>query len=266
MHLKGCTKLESLCLAHTSITNAGLKHIEPLTKLRRLDLSNTRVTDNGLASMVRLAGLEELKLCYNFIWDDGVSHLTPLTALKSLDLRATKLSDQGLMELGRMSQLRELRVGPGHFTTAGIGYLANLRNLEILDLSRSDASENAYRGSRLPATPSIEIHARSSPYNLGFRALARMTKLRELRLVNSWITDEYVTHLAGLTKLRILDLSPASRITDEGLLKLQGLRELRELKVGRTNISVEAVCELQSMLPQTRILEDIPAMSAGDGR
>jgi Leucine-rich repeat (LRR) protein len=48
VHLKGMTKLGTLKLSGTKISNAGLRHLKGLTSLKYLDLKGTSVTDEGV--------------------------------------------------------------------------------------------------------------------------------------------------------------------------------------------------------------------------
>ena len=59
VHLRGLTKLQSLNLMDTPVTEAALEGLEGLTNLQSLDLWNTNVTDAGL---VHVKGLNKLQL------------------------------------------------------------------------------------------------------------------------------------------------------------------------------------------------------------
>ncbi len=45
------TKLKTLILGFTKVTDAGLLHLKDLTKLQRLELENTKVTQTGIADL-----------------------------------------------------------------------------------------------------------------------------------------------------------------------------------------------------------------------
>ena len=51
VHLEGMTKLCYLDLRRTQVTDAGLVHLKGMTKLCYLDLSHTQVTDAGLVPL-----------------------------------------------------------------------------------------------------------------------------------------------------------------------------------------------------------------------
>ena len=51
MHLKGLTKLQSLFIGGTQVTDTGLVHLKGLTKLQTLELDGTQVTDEGVKKL-----------------------------------------------------------------------------------------------------------------------------------------------------------------------------------------------------------------------
>ena len=50
-HLKSSTKLQTLDLMETKVTDAGLEHLKGLTKLQSLNLKRTKVTDEGVKKL-----------------------------------------------------------------------------------------------------------------------------------------------------------------------------------------------------------------------
>jgi hypothetical protein len=70
------TKLETLSLGGTKVTDAGLEHLQGLANLATLNLENNRgVSDSGLV------------------------HLKGLTKLRTLNLGGTKVTDAGVGDL-----------------------------------------------------------------------------------------------------------------------------------------------------------------------
>ena len=51
MHLKGLTKLKTLYLNDTQVSDTELAHLKGLTKLTNLEFDVTRVTDAGVAEL-----------------------------------------------------------------------------------------------------------------------------------------------------------------------------------------------------------------------
>ncbi len=112
-HLDGITKLKELNLAgrrfidagfenaSTGITDAGLVHLKGMARLEKLDLSGTRITDAGLLYLGGMTRLQELDLSYTRVNGTGMVHLKGLTSLQSLNLRGTKVDDFGAQEVRR---------------------------------------------------------------------------------------------------------------------------------------------------------------------
>jgi hypothetical protein len=95
------SRLESLGLNWTPLTDAGLAYLTGLTRLRELALMQTRITDAGLAHLRGLTSLEDLWLADTRITDAGLAHLTGLTRLRQLWLKGTQVTDAGVGELRR---------------------------------------------------------------------------------------------------------------------------------------------------------------------
>ena len=72
------TRLKSLCLARTNLTDSDLQHFRRLRKLRTLTLTETKVSDVGL------------------------QYLKPLTSLRELHVEATEVTEEGLLQLKKV--------------------------------------------------------------------------------------------------------------------------------------------------------------------
>jgi Leucine-rich repeat (LRR) protein len=73
--LKGLTKLQSLNLSETKITDVGLEYLNVFTKLQSLDLWHTNVTDAGLERLKGMVALQDLYLTGTRVTDAGVKKL-----------------------------------------------------------------------------------------------------------------------------------------------------------------------------------------------
>ena len=77
-------------LAHTKVTDGGLKTLSTFSNLRSLDLSHTAITSVGVRLLSRLDKLEMLNLTATGVDDTGVALLRHKTRLKRLYLFETK--------------------------------------------------------------------------------------------------------------------------------------------------------------------------------
>ncbi len=126
--------IRSLCLGHTSVTDAGLQHIRDCNQLRWLDLSFTSASDAGVAWLGDLKLLEQLNFEKTKITDRTVELVGDLRQLEELDLSQTLITDAGLKHLSRLSQLSILWLTGTQVTDEGLTALAPLRSLEQLEL------------------------------------------------------------------------------------------------------------------------------------
>jgi len=67
--------LQTLNLAATQVTDAGIKHLASLSQLKKLDLSRTAIDDAGVEELKGLKQLEELKLYQTGVTDAGLGAL-----------------------------------------------------------------------------------------------------------------------------------------------------------------------------------------------
>jgi hypothetical protein len=89
----------------------------------------------------------------------------------------------------------------------------------------------------------------------GLMWIARATRLRQLFLADTRISDVTLGRLTRLSHLEELDLS-GTQITDDGLKQLAGLRSLRLLWVTDTAVSDGAIAELRESLSGVDIRGD----------
>ena len=141
-----------------------------------------------------------------------------------------------------------------------IAPLADLHRVEVLDLSdclEVRSSDLAVLG-KLPHLRVLHLGRTDYPWmrtepdarHLDGVAptIGRLTRLEELDLSGSDLTDAGVRSLAGLTRLETLDLS-RTHITDAGLKSVADLPRLRELRLDGTQISNEAASALARRRP-----------------
>ena len=128
-HLDGLTELLSLDLGRTRVSDAGLVHLKALRRLSKLDLGDTQVTDTGLTHLARLGNLSVLNLAGTKVTDTGLVHLKGLNSLSELDLASTLVTDAGLSHLSGLSNLAELDLSYTKVTEKGLVHLTGLKEL-----------------------------------------------------------------------------------------------------------------------------------------
>jgi internalin A len=98
----------------------------------------------------------------------------------------------------------------------------------------------------LPGKPIVKVDLHSTKVtDADLVILKDLSDLRELDLrLNPQITDDGVTNLAGLTKLKFLNLF-RTQLSDKGLAHLQRLTELQTLLIGGTKVTDAGLVQLK---------------------
>jgi F-box/leucine-rich repeat protein 14 len=218
---------------------------------------------------------------------EDVKTLADIKALKgeSLAVRGENLGDEELIALTRRGALQRLDLsGCDALTDASVKELSRLVRLEELDLSLcnqiTDASVKAL--SQLPSLRSLSLNWCYQVSDVGVSALASSQSLEALTLWScEKVTDRGVEALATLATLRRLELPDFAVITDVGLMALssgasqiemlrldhlsrisdQGIRSLAGLKglsclliKDCVQVSKAAVEDLQTALPACEVV------------
>jgi internalin A len=194
------------------VSDGDMPKLASQSELKKLDLSMTRVSDQGLLLLKPLVGLEELNLRYaELITDEGMSAVKGWKHLRKIDLRGTKVTD----------------------TT--VGYLGALTTLESIDLGFAQISDN------------------------GIELLTNLPHLKELTLGGNKLTDTGIQALRLMPTLEYLDLSGPQRtdsglwsvsLTESGVASVATLTQLRELRIGGSNVTALSLEQLKKGLPK----------------
>ncbi len=123
-HLDRLTSLRWLTI-YTPVGHADnqimrLKRLKSLGRLRGLNLDGTDATDAGVWQLDGLTDLELLGLDETRVTDACLTHLGRLTALQNLFLNKTQVSDEGLVHLRGMVNLARLHLKGTKVTAAGV--------------------------------------------------------------------------------------------------------------------------------------------------
>lgn len=110
-NLNSLPRLRQLIFHNPLFDDDDLKALRPvLTRIHSLDIGNTRVTDNGLQHLSTATQLRSLGVGRTQITDDGMRHLRKLTKLEYLDLLGDNVTDLGLWEASNLKSLRVLNI------------------------------------------------------------------------------------------------------------------------------------------------------------
>ena len=192
-----------------------LANLKEFSELRSLTLYPPRGCDETLEALRELKKLESLTLADTAdLTAAGAAHLDALPKLKELALVGPGLDDSVLRQIARLSKLESLMFG-GAFTDVGLAQLRGCTHLKQLQLAAMD-------GGRLT--------------DRGLESLSGLTNLVHLSLVQ-------------------MDEDGPSRwnVTDAGLLRLRGLKELQQLELGSSAVTEAGIAELKRALPNLKV-------------
>ena len=156
-----------------------------------------------------------------------LGRLRELPGLRRLSL--DRALDEDLVNVGALRSLTNLKLASPYVTDAGLGYLENLQRLEHLDLGFAGISDAGTRVS-----------------DAGLSPIADKFDLQYLDLYGTQITDEGLVQLAGLRRLKHLNLSYTA-IGDAGLAVLTNMPELEFLGLRGTLVTDEGLAPLRSL-------------------
>ncbi len=149
-------RLQRLNIGTSSLSDAGIAHLERLTNLSYLFLQGNEVTDGGLSRLKRLTKLNSLDLTGTQVTDAGLVHLQGMTKLTRLTLQGTQVTDAGLSYLKRLTDLRELNIIRTPVTDAGLEHLKGLTKLTELYLFGTQVTDAGVRELQR-ALPTLKI-------------------------------------------------------------------------------------------------------------
>lgn len=237
-YIRDWRKLARLNLRGTDVTDTALEYIGQILSLRSLDISCTQVTNNGLEHLSSLAALEELVLGGNKITGAGLRILRHLPALRSLSLSGAQkrnsgtwmvsLTDLDLDAVAGLRSLESLDLAGVRITDAGLARLKPLTHLTALNVSRTDVSAVGLEQLKLSGLRRLSLH-------------------RAKR-----IDDAAAGILAGAGELALLDVSETV-ITDAGLARLAGLKNLRQLFLRGSRVTNAGVAAFRSANPSCQV-------------
>ena len=268
----------------------------------RVDCSTVVWTDESLTQVLRLPELKSLIVVGQGFTDEHLQQLAQLRNLRVLIADTTAITDSGLAQTrpelvihpSQRTAIKTLSYhgsGPRRTRLAGTPQLRNQFGMAHFQIGygRLHASHASLRNRDMPLvavfsdvdTLYLEV---SRLDDEGFRHVARLKNLRELRLIRRGhaiaprlrltgrslqllqtlprleslhlgrvpFADDDLAHLPTLTRLKTLNLS-GTKLSDVGLAPLKALSQLEQLDLRYTQTTAAGVADLQQALPACKI-------------
>lgn len=195
-NLRISTRLQSLSIAGSRVTDAGLTPIRGLSELKYVHFSNCySITDCGIRNFESLLDLEFVCFFQTPLTDAGLSHLRNLTKLENLWLQWTAVRGLGLAGLTKLTELRWLSLTHSPVNDASLAYVHQFTKLMTIELGETEVTD------------------------AGLAILKDLVSLQEIVLLGTGVTDEGILHLENLHNLTYVDLH-RTRVTAQGVQRL----------------------------------------------
>ena len=271
------TAITRLNLRRTeNITGDGLAALTDYPNLEILELlyNSQSVDDDALGHVAKLTKLRLLDLrgCFQ-VSDEGLLKLETLTNMQDLKLRCTEITDEGIAVIGNMPKLRYLTIEDANYADCeSLDVVADNDSFRSLTLFRLDLDDielkpfegcagivqanfrdTVVEGSGLDylsdsATALKSLNLAESLFSDEYAAnVAQFENLETLDLWYTDISDEGLSEIAKLKKLKTLILKQDRDITNEGLATLGTMKSLEFLDLTETSIDDEGLDALKSL-------------------
>lgn len=242
----------------TGFSEQGLESIAQLTKLRSLTLSGKAVRDSLLLKLKNLSNITSLALRQAQVSNDGFRVLESFVKLKELDVYGTAVSSDFLTNIPYPANLTKIKLRLSGIASAEIvQQVVRFENLNALDLGENDLEAAAIASiAQLPKLEDLNL-LRTKLSNDAVQILCESqanSRLKKLNLDdNSEVDDRSIESLLFMKSLEFLHLGK-TQVTDTGIKKLSALSQLKTLIVNDTAVTQGALQQLQSTLPNLRIV------------
>lgn len=145
----------------------------------------------------------------------------------------------------------------GRVTTDADGHVA------AVDLAQTAITDEDLK--LLAACPQlVELNLRATLVSdAGLETVSRLSQLEFLGLTGTMVTDAGLEHLVQLGRLRFITLGHTS-ITDAGLPALARCTQLEGLNLKSTAVTAAGLVQVQSQVPQCRIVSDVTTTTSID--
>ncbi len=252
----GRFKMNRIALAHGS-GEKFLQAIDLISQLKQspdihLDGKVTVADDESLSQLAKLRTLQGLQITNGRITAAGIGKIATLPALNRLAFEDTPLNDDAMRSLATAKGLNTLSLEGCAVTSQGVKHLQQLPELKSLLVADNALSPEAIGHlAAFPALEELSLPGKTALTEEEVVSIAGIKKLRALNLSGSTVTDAAMPQIASIVTLEILDVSDTA-VTDDGLIALQKSK-LKELNVDDTKVTRAGVAWVQSMLPTAQL-------------
>jgi hypothetical protein len=232
-----------------------LDEVARLPLLRELTLNHVTIADEELVELADCKNLEFIELSLVGFTGDGLKHIAHLP-IERLIVRGHTLTAEGVKHILNMQELRELELFVPSLNSVDIPILANLPKLRMLKLLRLQCNYRVDGGLKcLAGLDHLEDFELSGGHisKRVFDCVGRLANLKRLRISNSNVNDEGLLAITSLKKLEWLRLDGCQALSEDALLTIAQLSNLRDITLDGTVIRGSKLTAIAEMPELKRI-------------
>lgn len=232
-----------------------LRLIGQMTRLRHLSLDQNPFRPGSLHYLKNLQKIDHISMTGVNVNDADMETISGLKAVNRIEMKAAHgFSTKGLESLAKLPSLSNLEIGGPTLTLDQTRCLRNLKHVQKAELAgrlEGNAADFLKEMSRWPVVSRLTI----SSVDLGpddLKVIAMFPHLKILKFYNLSIEDKdrALSLLVGLNSLESLELSSISGLTDEDVLRLRAMKNLKELILSNNDlVSKDTLSQLRKLMP-----------------
>lgn len=232
---EAAAQIESIHVASTDFTVAGLRLLSKLENLKTLSIASVRLTPDQLAELSQVQSLEDLTIRATLADDSTIAALARLPELTSLDASATRISPAAAADFGRMKKLNQVMLESTLIDDAVVTQLAQLP-LQNVDLSKTMITSASIQP--LLAISSLQHLNVASTRVTGdaFDGISR-TNLQHLNVSDTGFGIDGFANLKNMKSLEVLYAHAAGLVEHRRVDVFTSMPNLKVLRAGGNAIT-----------------------------
>jgi len=207
----------------------------------------------------------KLKLGYQLTEHPELLSQVAPDAFVKIDSNKIEFKDSICQPLSKLVSIVQLELDDSEITDKGVEQLAALPKIRYLNIDRTNIKGSCLHALR--ATKSLRsLAVNDNAISPGcYKYFAELPPLTHLSVRNCSLTDEVLKYIGQIKTLEDLTLTANSKLTDEGLKNLRGLKHLRSMDVADAKLTAQGVEQLKG-LPLKQLTLPKPLLDASAKR
>ncbi|MFO1019470.1 MAG: hypothetical protein U0903_02040 [Planctomycetales bacterium] len=244
--------ITELNLETSGVTGATTRNLKAFPNLKILNLSLVETLDEAsVQPILECTKLESLYIDQVKINDDFLKGLGKLDGIRDLQISRTSITERALGNLLKELPNLERLALVGLPINGSCFKLATSKKLKLLQIDHTNIVPDGMKLlNKFPLTNLSAVHCMF----MGDKGVAAISGMKDLKVLNlsdngDRLTNACMVYLGKIKSLETLRIVNNNLITDLGLARLRGLKNLKLLVVNGTGCTPAGMAQLQKLLP-----------------